>query len=157
MSEEERELSSAEFQTDPVVQHCIVLQGKLACLTANFRAVSFSDHEALPIDQVSVQQEQLMARVNSLKKALSDVIDATESGEPWDNWKRQRMCNSIAVVYMPTLHTAVCVYIQLLATTSTCLNPVKCWSSVCPHRAIINLLQPASTQCDVSPVCVPIP
>ena len=40
--------------------------------------------------------------------------------------------------------------------TSTCLNPVWCWSSVCPHRAIVNLLQPASTQCDVGPVCVPI-
>ena len=40
--------------------------------------------------------------------------------------------------------------------TSTCLNPVWCWSSVCPHRAIVNLLQPASTQCDVGPVCVSI-
>ena len=40
--------------------------------------------------------------------------------------------------------------------TSTCLNPVWCWSSVCPHRAIVNLLQPASTQCGVGPVCVPI-
>ena len=29
-----------------------------------------------------------------------------------------------------------------------------CWFSVCPHRAIVNLLQPASTQCDVGPVCV---
>ena len=38
--------------------------------------------------------------------------------------------------------------------TSTCLNPVWCWSSVCPHRAIVNLLQPASTQCGVGPVCV---
>ena len=40
--------------------------------------------------------------------------------------------------------------------TSTCLNPVWCWSSVCPYRAIVNLLQPASTQCGVGPVCVPI-
>ena len=63
--------------------------------------------------------------------------------------------------------------------SSTCLNPVWCWSSVCPHRAIVhllqpastqcwcwssvcphraivNLLQPASTQCGVGPVCVPI-
>ena len=31
-----------------------------------------------------------------------------------------------------------------------------CWSSVCPHRAIVNLLQPPSTQCGVGPVCVPI-
>ena len=31
-----------------------------------------------------------------------------------------------------------------------------CWSSVCPHRATVNLLQPASTQCAVGPVCVPI-
>ena len=30
-----------------------------------------------------------------------------------------------------------------------------CWSSVCPHRAIVNLLQPASTQCGVGPVFVP--
>ena len=29
-------------------------------------------------------------------------------------------------------------------------------ASVCPHRAIVNLLQPASTQCDVGPVCVRI-
>ena len=73
----------------------------------------------------------------------------------------------------------VCVPIQLLSTyfnlpqpsvvlvqcvspysycqpTSTCLNPVWCWSSVCPHRAIVDLLQPASTQCGVGPVCVPI-
>ena len=28
--------------------------------------------------------------------------------------------------------------------------------SVCPHRAIVNLLRPASTQCGVGPVCVPI-
>ena len=27
---------------------------------------------------------------------------------------------------------------------------------MCPHRAIVNLLQPASTQCVVDPVCVPI-
>ena len=30
---------------------------------------------------------------------------------------------------------------------------VLCWSSVRPHRAIANLLQPASTQCGVGPVC----
>ena len=35
-------------------------------------------------------------------------------------------------------------------------NPVWCWSSVCPHRAIVNPLHPASTQCGVGPVCVPI-
>ena len=40
--------------------------------------------------------------------------------------------------------------------TSTCLNPVWCWSSVCPHRAIVNLLEPASTQCGVGPMCIPI-
>ena len=40
--------------------------------------------------------------------------------------------------------------------TSTCLNPVWCWSSVCTHRATVNLFQPASTQCGVGPVCVPI-
>ena len=38
--------------------------------------------------------------------------------------------------------------------TSTCLNPVWCWSCVCPHRAIFNLLQPAFTQCGVGPVYV---
>ena len=27
---------------------------------------------------------------------------------------------------------------------------------VCPHRAIVNLLHPVSTQCDLDPVCVPI-
>ena len=27
---------------------------------------------------------------------------------------------------------------------------------VYPHRAIVNILQPSSTQCDVGPVCVPI-
>ena len=40
--------------------------------------------------------------------------------------------------------------------TSTCLSPVWCWSSVCPHRATLNLLQPASTQCGVGPVSVPM-
>ena len=51
-------------------------------------------------------------------------------------------------------------------------SAVWCWSSVSPHRAIVNLpqpsgmlvlcvspwccCQPASTQCDVGPVCVPI-
>ena len=44
---------------------------------------------------------------------------------------------------------------QNIRIVSTCLNPVWCWSSVCPHRAIVNLLQPASTQCGVGPVCVP--
>ena len=33
----------------------------------------------------------------------------------------------------------VCVPTELL---STCLNPVWCWPSVCPHRAIVNLPQP---------------
>ena len=27
---------------------------------------------------------------------------------------------------------------------------------VCPHRAIVNLLHPVSTQCDLDPMCVPI-
>ena len=27
-----------------------------------------------------------------------------------------------------------------------------CWSSVCPHRVIVNLLKSAPTQCDVGPV-----
>ena len=36
----------------------------------------------------------------------------------------------------------VCVCLSLSLPASTCLNPVWCWSSVCPHRAIVNLLQP---------------
>ena len=40
--------------------------------------------------------------------------------------------------------------------TTTCLDPVWCWSSVCPHRAVVHPLQLASTQYDVGPVCVPI-
>ena len=47
----------------------------------------------------------------------------------------------------------VCVHIELL---STCLNPVWCWSSACPHWAVFNLLHPASTQCGVDPVCFSI-
>ena len=50
-----------------------------------------------------------------------------------------------------------CVFtLSYCQPTSTCLYPVWCWSSVCSHRAIVNLLQPASTQCGVGPVCVPI-
>ena len=37
-----------------------------------------------------------------------------------------------------------------------CIATYITLSSVCPHRAIANLLQPASAQCDVGPVCVPI-
>ena len=50
----------------------------------------------------------------------------------------------------PSVMLILCVSPELF---STCLNPVWCWSSVCPHRAIVNLLQPASTQCDIDPVC----
>ena len=31
-----------------------------------------------------------------------------------------------------------------------------CWSSVCPHRALANLLQPALNLCGVGLVCVHI-
>ena len=41
---------------------------------------------------------------------------------------------------------------------STCLKQVWCWSSVYLHKTLssVNLLQPATTQYDVSPVCVSI-
>ena len=34
------------------------------------------------------------------------------------------------------------------------VGPVWSWSSVCTHRANVNLLQPAPTQCDVDRVLV---
>ena len=41
-----------------------------------------------------------------------------------------------------------------LCRTSHNLNLVRCWSSVCIHWDIVNLLQSASTLCDADPVCV---
>ena len=64
----------------------------------------------------------------------------------------------------------MCVCTESL-TVSTSLNPVGCWSSACPHGAIVNLFQfastkydidpvwpfsPTSTHCDVGPVHVPV-
>ena len=57
----------------------------------------------------------------------------------------------------PSVMLIQCVFPQSYCQpTSTCLNPVWYWSSVCPHRVIFNLPQPASTQCGVGPMCVPI-
>ena len=48
----------------------------------------------------------------------------------------------------------VCVPIELLSTYFNLPPPSVLLSSVCPHRAIVNLLQPASVWC--CPVCPPI-
>ena len=45
--------------------------------------------------------------------------------------------------------------LELLSTSSTCLNPVWCWSSVyVSPGAIVNLFNLPLTQCDVGPVCM---
>ena len=74
------QLPTAEFQTDPVVQKCIILQDKLNALLSNLK------NEFQPTDQkktegrVFVAREAVMARANSLKKALRGVLDVTEKG-----------------------------------------------------------------------------
>ena len=47
----------------------------------------------------------------------------------------QQRCMSTQCGVVP-----VCVPIELFSTN---LNPVWCWSSVCPHRAIFNQPQPS--------------
>lgn len=71
----ERQMPTANFKSDPLVQKCSVLQEKLAGLIANLTKT-----EAPSTEKKFVQRETLMARANSLKKAISSVMDVTEKG-----------------------------------------------------------------------------
>ena len=57
----------------------------------------------------------------------------------------------------PSVVLVQCVSpIELLTTYFNLPQPSVMLIQCVPHRAIVNLLQPASTQCDVDPVCAPI-
>ncbi len=79
----EDQLTTAEFQTDPVVQKCVILQDKLNALLSNLK-----NEESQPQSKEGeetkekgfVPREAVMARANSLKKALRGVLDVTERG-----------------------------------------------------------------------------
>ena len=77
----ESEMSASDFQNDPLVQKCVVLQDKLASLIANLKAHSDLTRETPPTQKTFVQRDVLMARANSLKKAITGVIDVTEKGD----------------------------------------------------------------------------
>ena len=100
----EMQLSPSEFQNQPLVQKCSVLQDKLNSLLANLKeevkngSTTFTPDtstdkpaEIESRESVSVgssttskavktfrQREALMSRANSLKKAMQSVLDATE-------------------------------------------------------------------------------
>lgn len=73
----ESEMAVSEFRSDPLVQQCVVLQDKLSSLIDNLQA---SKETAPPTGKKFVKQEALMARANSLKKAISSVMDVTGKG-----------------------------------------------------------------------------
>jgi hypothetical protein len=103
----ERQLSPSEFQNEPLVQKCSVLQDKLNGLLANLKEEIKSGSKFFPMDstieppahidgsgsedvtnggkngsngavKAFKQREALMSRANSLKKAMQGVLDATE-------------------------------------------------------------------------------
>ena len=103
----EQQLSPSEFQNEPLVQKCSVLQDKLNGLLANLKEeIKHGSSLSFPMDSIvepatrkeggggeSVnsgsngsngavkafkQREALMSRANSLKKAMQGVLDATE-------------------------------------------------------------------------------
>lgn len=103
----ERQLSPSEFQNEPLVQKCSVLQDKLNGLLANLKEEIKNGSTFFPMDstidppahgsggeggvtnggkkngsngavKAFKQREALMSRANSLKKAMQGVLDATE-------------------------------------------------------------------------------
>ena len=79
-----------EFQSDPVVKKCVILQDKLNALLSNLKneTSGLSEKETQqPVVRDGgngrgfVEREAVMARANSLKKALRGVIDVTEKGD----------------------------------------------------------------------------
>ncbi len=77
----EDQLPTAEFQTDPVVQKCVILQDKLNALLSNLKnETQPQSDEGKTKEKDFVARETVMARANSLKKALRGVIDVTEKG-----------------------------------------------------------------------------
>ena len=104
----ERQLSPSEFQNEPLVQKCSILQDKLNGLLANLKEEIKNGSTFFPMDSTVVepsthidgggevgvtnggsngsngavkafkQREALMSRANSLKKAMQGVLNATE-------------------------------------------------------------------------------
>ena len=72
-------MTVSDFESDSLVQKCVVLQDKLASLVSNIQSTSTS--EPPEPERKFVQREALMARANSLKKAIGSVIDVTERGK----------------------------------------------------------------------------
>lgn len=76
-----------EFQSDPVVHKCVILQDKLNALLSNLKNESSGLSKEGPTKRGVgngrgfVEREAVMARANSLKKALRGVIDVTEKGD----------------------------------------------------------------------------
>ena len=67
-----------DFRADPLVQKCVVLQDKLNSLLCNYQS---KPEAPPPAEKKFIQREALMARANSLKKAIGSVMDVTERGE----------------------------------------------------------------------------
>ena len=81
---EEDKISVSSVKDDPLIQKCAVLQDKLASLIANLTPTS---QEAMPtiqegslLEKKFIERDALMARANSLKKAITSVMDVTEQG-----------------------------------------------------------------------------
>ncbi len=75
--ESELQEEATDLQGDPLVQKCVVLQDKLDSLIRNYQV---KPEAPSPVEKKFVQREALMARANSLKKAISSVMDLTEKG-----------------------------------------------------------------------------
>jgi hypothetical protein len=76
LADMESEMTVSDFESDSLVQKCVVLQEKLAGLVDNIQSTS----QPPDPERKFVQREALMARANSLKKAIGSVIDVTEQG-----------------------------------------------------------------------------
>ncbi len=76
----EDQLPTTEFQTDPVVQKCVILQDKLNALLSNLKNETQPEGNTTTKQKDFVARETVMARANSLKKAIRGVIDVTEKG-----------------------------------------------------------------------------
>ena len=75
----------------------------------------------------------------------------------WDNSYLYSLSDHFSVSmwgcgYAQPLNRMILVYISLFSCMGL-LTFYLCVTTVCDHIAIVNLLQPASTQCNVGPVC----
>lgn len=139
----ESEMVETEFKSDPVVQKCVVLQDKLAGLKDNLQATP----KAPPPEKRFVQREALMARANSLKKAISSVIDVTEKGKG--------LCMTVLYVY----HVMVMYICTALDSHVEDMDEIRQLTSEIDSnfKSRTRLRQPKDSVSSISSVVDPVP